>query len=80
MSTKIRHDPEGCRKNREQHSLEELAQYGDQWVAWSADGCRVVTHHEDPLRTTEMVEATGPSMEDVVMEWIPPGGEVETLL
>jgi hypothetical protein len=67
-------------KNRCSHPIEEIAQYGDQWVAWSLDGLRIVAHHADPLEVAAMIEAQGFGTEDVSFEWIPPGGYVETLL
>lgn len=67
-------------KNRSSVPLEELAKYGDQWVAWSADGSRIVAHHTDLLEVARMVKDQGVDEEDINYEWIPPGGEVETLL
>jgi hypothetical protein len=77
---KAARDPVVYRRNRDAHSLEELARYGDQWVAWSADGRDIVAHHADPNVVWDEVKAKGLSSEDVVVEWIPPGGEVECLL
>jgi hypothetical protein len=79
-SGKVRVDRETYLANRERHSLAELSRYGDQWVAWSADGSRVLAHDADPLRVAEQVRAAGVDSEDVVLEYIPPGGEVENLL
>ena len=79
-SGRARHDRNVYLQNRCKHPLEELAKYGNQWVAWSADGSRIVAHHEDALEVTRMVDAAGIDSEDVVLEWIPPGGEVQTLL
>jgi hypothetical protein len=67
-------------KNRCSHSLDELARYGDEWVAWSADGKTVVDHDRDPLVLTARIQAAGIDSEDVRLEWIPPGGEVDTFL
>jgi hypothetical protein len=66
--------------NRSRYTPDELAPYGDQWVAWSSDGSRIVAHHEDLLRVAEQVKAAGYDSEDVLMEYIPPGGEIDTLL
>jgi hypothetical protein len=66
--------------NRSRFTPDELAPYGNQWVAWSADGSKIVAHHEDLLQVTEQVKAAGYDSEDVLREYIPPGGEVETLL
>lgn len=67
-------------KNRDRFMPHELAPYGNHWVAWSADGARIVAHHEDLLQVAEQVRAAGYGSEDVHLEFIPPGGEVETLL
>ena len=77
---RAKHDPNVYRKNRSSHSLAELAGYGNQWVAWSADGSRVVAHHTDLLVVADQLKTQGVDMEDVVIEQIPPGGEIETLL
>jgi hypothetical protein len=73
-------DHETYVKNRSRHSLDELARYGDQWVAWSADGTTVVAHHKDPLEVTAMVLAAGVDSEEVHLEWIPPDSEVDVYL
>jgi hypothetical protein len=67
-------------KNRSSHTLDELARYGDQWVAWSADGTTVVAHHTDLLEVAAMVTAAEIDSEAVHLEWIPPDGEVDTYL
>ena len=77
---KAKHDPNVYRRNRSSHPLEELAKYGDEWVAWSADGTRIVAHAKEGLDAAAQVDALGIDMEDVVFEWIPPGGEIDTLL
>jgi hypothetical protein len=77
---KQRPDRDTYVKNRCSWLPEQLAPYGEQWVAWSSDASRIVAHHEDLLETVRMVEASGISREDVNFEWIPPGGEVDSLL
>ena len=67
-------------KNRCSHSQEEMASYGEQWLAWSADASRIVAHHADLQQVAETVKAQGLLLEEVNFEWIPPGGEVESLL
>jgi hypothetical protein len=67
-------------KNRSKWLPDDLLPYAGQWVAWSADGSRIVAHHEDLLEAARMVEAEGLDREDVVFDCIPPGGEVTTLL
>jgi hypothetical protein len=59
---------------------EEADAYRDEWVAWSADGTRIVAHHHDPLEVAAMVKAAGLDSEEVVMSYVPPGGMGETWL
>jgi hypothetical protein len=66
--------------NRSRFTPDELAPYGDQWVAWSGDGSRIVAHDEDLLKVAEQVKALGYGSEDVLLERIPPGGEVDSQL
>jgi hypothetical protein len=77
---KVRLDPNLYTRNRNRIPLKELARYGDQWVAWSLDGTRVVAHHEDPLALCRHLNDLGFACDDVVLEWIPPDGEVDILL
>jgi hypothetical protein len=77
---KVRVDQATYRKNRDSFPLAELARYGEQWVAWSADGSRIVAHDEDLVKVADSIRAAGIDAEDVMFEYIPPGGEVETLL
>lgn len=79
-NAKVLPDHDAYVKNRSSHTLDELARYGDQWVAWSGDGKRIVAHHRDPVELAAMVTAAGIDSEEVHLEWIPPGGEVDTFL
>ncbi len=78
--TKPRFDPDVYRRNRDSVPLDELVQYGDQWVAWCLDGTRVMAHHHDPNEMTNQLRIAGISSEDVVVEYIPPEGEVDSYL
>ena len=77
---KVALDHETYVKNRYGRSPDELAQYGDQWVAWSADGMTVVAHHADLLEVAAMVKGAGFDSEDVHLEWIPADSEVDVYL
>lgn len=80
MSEKTKPDRRVYVENRQKFLPEDLLPYAGQWVAWSADGARIVAHHEDLGELTRMVEAEGLDREEVVFDCIPPGGEVTTLL
>ena len=76
----VRPDWDTYRKNRYSYPLEEVNRYCDQWLAWSADGSRIVAHDADLLRVNDQVKAAGVDPEEVIFEYIPPGGEGESLL
>jgi hypothetical protein len=80
MNGKIRPDRSVYVRNRSKVLAEDLLPYENQWVAWSADGSRIVAHHADPTEALRLLDAAGIDREDVNLEWIPPGGEIETLL
>jgi hypothetical protein len=63
-------------KNRSARTAEEMARYGEQWVAWSADGAQLLAHDRDPNKVCDAVVAMGIGPEDFTMEWIPMGGEI----
>jgi hypothetical protein len=67
-------------ENRSKFLPEDLLPYAGQWVAWSADGSRIVAHHEDLLEVARLVEALGLDREEIIFDRIPPEGEVTTLL
>jgi hypothetical protein len=66
--------------NRPQELWDEADQYRDEWLAWSADGTRIIAHHHDPSEVCALVKAAGLESEDVVLSYIPPGGMGETWL
>jgi hypothetical protein len=77
---KPKHDRDVYVKNRSAFPLAELLKFGDQWLAWSADGTRIVAHHEDLLVVAERVKTAGIEPEDVTLEYIPPEGEVQSVV
>jgi hypothetical protein len=77
---RAKHDPDVYSKNRSRFLPQDLAPYADQWVAWSADGSRIVEHHADLVELLRRTDAAGIDREDMVLEQIPPGGVIETLL
>ena len=67
-------------KNRAKFFPEDLLPYADHWVAWSADGSTIVAHHGDLAEVARKIDAMGLAREDVIFDFIPPEGEVTTLL
>lgn len=67
-------------ENRKKFLPADLLPYADQWLAWSADGSRIVAHHKDLAEVARMVAERGLEREDVIFDHLPPGGEVTTLL
>ena len=65
--------------NRHKFPLDKLAKYGGQWVAWSADGSRIVAHHEQFLTVLDMVKKAAIDPANVVLSSIPPCDEVQLL-
>jgi hypothetical protein len=45
--------------NRNNVPLCELKKYAGQWVAWSADGTRIVASHPDMLTLCDIVDRAG---------------------
>ncbi len=75
---KVPPDRDTYLKNRYSFPLDELTRLADQWVAWSADGTKIVAHDRDLQRVTERVRAAGFGSEEVNFEFIPPGDESDT--
>jgi hypothetical protein len=67
------------RTNRPRFPQDELAQYVASWVAFSADGCRIVARGETVERLEEEMAAAGEDPQRVVLEWIP-GPDEDTQL
>jgi hypothetical protein len=45
--------------NHNKYSLAELQKYAGQWVAWSADGTRILASHPEMLTLCDMVDRRG---------------------
>jgi hypothetical protein len=67
------------RANRARFPWAELSKYRGGWVAFSADGCRIVAHGESLEQVEEQVVAAGEDPQRVVREWIA-GPEDDSLL
>jgi hypothetical protein len=80
MSENTKPDRKVYVENRTKFLPEDLLPYANQWVAWSADGSRIVAHHPNLAEVARQVEAQGLEREDVVFDHLPPEGEVTTLL
>ena len=57
--------------NRAAFSVEELAKYAGQWVAWSPDGTRVAASAASPELLDAILEANGEDPATCVVEGIP---------
>lgn len=66
-------------ENRRKFPREEQRKYAGQWLAWSADGSRIVAHHEDLQQVVRIVDEAGIDREDVIFDW-EPEEDVDTLL
>ena len=62
------------RQNRERFPAGDLKRYDGQWVAFSADGRRIVASGESIGQVSERVGAAREDLDDVVLERI----EIET--
>jgi hypothetical protein len=58
-------------RNRNEFPPEELAQYAGKYIAWSADGTRILVSDEDPLRLTEMLDGLGIDPGETVISYVP---------
>ena len=67
------------RTNRARFPKAELAKYHGAWVAFSADGCRIVARGETIEQLEERILAVGQDPQRVVREWIA-GPEDDSLL
>ena len=59
------------RQNRQQFPLEELAKYRGQWVAFSADGRRIVASAPTLEALHEHLEAAGEDVQQLPLEGVP---------
>jgi hypothetical protein len=67
------------RNNRAQYTHAELAKYQATWVAFSADGRRILAHGETVAQLEQQLAANGQDSQNVVLEWLP-GTEDDSLL
>ena len=57
-------------KNRRDFPLKELQKYAGQWVAFSADGTRIVASHPDMLALCGIIDRAGLKPHEVVYSLI----------
>jgi hypothetical protein len=53
------------------HPEEEIERYRGNWVAWSADGRKVLVADPDPYKLCEKIDAAGLKRGDYVLSGIP---------
>jgi hypothetical protein len=58
-------------RNRNEFPLEELSRYAGQYIAWSADGTRILASDEEPLRLMETLDGLGIDPGETVISYIP---------
>jgi hypothetical protein len=56
--------------NRTLFPVDELASYAGEWIAWSADGSRIIAHTTDPKGLDDLVRAAGEDPEECLIEGI----------
>ena len=67
------------RNNRARLPRAELAKYQGTWVAFSADGRRIVANGETVEQVEQKLATQGENGQNVVLEWLP-GHEDDSLL
>jgi hypothetical protein len=58
-------------RNRAARYAEDSVRYGNEWVAYSADGSQVLAHDKDMLVLGAAVDALGIGPENFVVAWVP---------
>jgi hypothetical protein len=64
-------DPQQHYHNRAEFPPEELAKYVGQYVAWSADGTRILASDEDSLRLMATIDGMGIDRGETVIGYVP---------
>lgn len=67
-------------ENRAKFPPDDLLPYAGQWVAWTADGTRIVAHGIEIERVEQELQALGIAPSAVVWEEIPPLDAEDSLL
>ena len=67
------------RNNRAQFPHAELVKYQGAWVAFSADGRRILARGETVEQLEQEIAAKGENCQNFVLEWLP-GAEDDSLL
>lgn len=68
-------DPWEFERNRRRYTLEWLAPYQNQWVAWNWNATRILAHHADPVELVRLIAALGVGSDLSVTEFIPAAEE-----
>jgi hypothetical protein len=63
-------NPQEYRQNRASFTAAELVKHDGQWVAFTADGRRIIASHEDFGALNDLVVAAGENPETVAFERI----------
>jgi hypothetical protein len=62
--------------NRQRFPAEELARYAGQFVAWSADGTRILASDRDELRLVNALPEAGLSSAETLIAFVPAEDEI----
>lgn len=66
-------DVQQFQRNRQQFPAEELARYSGRYVAWSADGTRILASDADELRLANSLRDAGHDTAEILIAFVPPG-------
>jgi hypothetical protein len=58
------------RRNQSRFPREELAKYNGQYVAWSADGTRILATHVDPAELDSQLVAAGLDPSEILVNLV----------
>jgi hypothetical protein len=63
-------------RNRSRFPVEELALYAGKYVAWSADGTRILASDKDQVRLDQALQVAGHDTAEVLVSFMPHPDEV----
>ena len=76
QTSKVAFDGNEFTLNRNQWTLEQLAPYRGQWIAWNLDGKSIVAYHEDMAEVCRITQVLGYDGGDVLLSFLPAEEEI----